>query len=284
MQLDLNNMAYRQFGGLEQIGSEERANADFLAGYVEKLFASNGLEIAKEDLRIVDWLNAPDRAPYANMANQLWQDLAPQIDPNRVGLVLMAHWMPDVHLGTSVTNYLMHIGNITDGIGFSLSECGTTAPFVALDWMNRYITRYPHKTGLLLVCDQRNLMYRSVVHDALDPVNIGCLIQMSNTRGLHFVGLERSQSEYGTSNLLHRAAERFGMNPARTTLVGSTLPDLPRFADRIEACPRQLCAAPFVAIAEAGQRNTDYLILTETEGQLLVCGLTQYPTEITCAH
>lgn len=273
MQLDLDQMVYGQFGSLDPITQEDRANSGFLTDYVERLFASNGRVIRPDEIRVKEWLDAPDRASYASMAGALWRDMQPRIDPDDVGLVLMANWMPDLHLGTSVTNYLMHVGQMTSSIGFSLSECGTAAPFVALEWMDRYLRVHPGKSGLLLICDQRNLMYRVPEIEARAPVNAACLLEVSGRSGLGFAGIKRADPGVDRAGFASEAARALGLEPRHTCLVAAT--PVAGFAETIAPDPRQMCAAPFIALAERGPVRRDVLILDESQDQTLACALTR---------
>src|SRR5260370_40721871 len=102
------------------------------------------------------------------MAEALLTRLARNAVLTDVDFVLLAHWLPDLHLGSSVTNFAMHHLGLGKAFGFAISDRGLSAPFFALDCIDKYL-RSGRNKARLLVMDQTHLLYKSGLTAALMP-------------------------------------------------------------------------------------------------------------------
>ncbi|MET2973478.1 hypothetical protein, partial [Vibrio harveyi] len=108
---------------------------------------------------------------FSSMIDTLLSRLTESADIQDVNTVLMAHWTPDLHLGTSVVNHAIHRLNLNeDCFGLAISDRGLSAPLFALACLERYLDQTDEE-ALLLIADQKNLLYKSPLMTRLSPCN-----------------------------------------------------------------------------------------------------------------
>ncbi|QBF29667.1 hypothetical protein [Thalassococcus sp. S3] len=268
LHLDPRTLVSGEFGCLEPAQPEWLDQYDYWEDFNARFFQSNGAEYHPDrHSNVQSWLTAPDRAPYAAMADVLLTELQGRADLGDVDLVLMAHWMPDVHLGTSVTNFALHKLGLENGFGFAISDRGRSAPLFALQCAARYL-RDGRKKALLMVMDQKHLLYRSDVVDAVQPSNSGSVmvLEAAGQGGLAYVGYER-RTGIGAADTARTVAEictEYGLDRAAVTVIAD--PDLTEALAKDgpvrQQTPRKLCSAPFAALAEAGSTIGNVMLLT----------------------
>ena len=274
--LNVEHIVWERFGCLEPCQSRWLDDLSYWEDYTAAFFRSNGRAYRPEDSNVKGWLEAADRAPVVRMAELLLSRLAAQTILNDVEFVLFAHWLPDLHLGTSVTNFAMHHLGLRTAFGFAISDRGLAAPFVALDCIDKYL-RSGRGKALLMVMDQKHLLYHSPVRASLTPDNNACIMLLARpvTPGLTYLGYRRlvlpsPSSVYhtclaimGSLSLAHHTTTIITSDPLIASL---TLPAHTVTADR-----HLVCAAPFAALSDILAPNRDYLLLTR-DGQA-VCGV-----------
>lgn len=264
--LNTRHIVWDEFGGLEAPRDEWRAQFAYWEDYVEKFFHSNGMAWDPADSNVESWLMSEDRAPFAGMVDQLLPRLAARTGLDKTDAILFAHWLPDLHLGTSVTNFAMHKLGLTDCFGFAISDRGLSAPFFAFDSLYKYLLN-GRRRGLLIVADQKHVMYKSDLVQRLAPANAACVIQIdtANDAGLRYAGYCRHVMSEDETEAAALAAilSALHMNPARSCLVGpeSLLEDAVAGPDRIVTQDRLVCSAPFAALCEAQDMTRSYLLL-----------------------
>jgi hypothetical protein len=274
--LDVERIVWQRFGCLEPSQPEWLHDLAYWEDYAAAFFRSNGRTYGPERSNVRGWLEAADRAPFVRMADVLLTRLASQADLRDVDFVLFAHWLPDLHLGTSVTNFAMHRLGLRTAFGFAISDRGLAAPFVAFDCIDRFLQDEGRK-ALLMIMDQKHLLYRSRARETLDPDNNACMLLLARrpTRGFAYLGYRRLVLEKGSS--MHQTCrallDAFSLRGRSTTIVTAD-PLLASFglSDRTVMADRRLvCAAPFAALAEARAPGRDCLLLAR-DGQA-VCGV-----------
>jgi hypothetical protein len=265
--LSLQQVVWDRFDCLEPCQPSWLDELPYWEDYTAAFFRSNGLEYRAEDSNVKGWLEARDRAPFVRMAEVLLTRLATNTVLNDVDFVLLAHWLPDLHLGSSVTNFAMHHLGLDEAFGFAISDRGLSAPFFALDCIDRYL-RGGRNKALLMVMDQKHLLYKSRLTEALMPANNACvmLLERRNGPGLVYLGYRRhvlaspaclAQECLGLFHSLSLRREATTIIASDGLFAGLSLPGQIRKAD-----PRLVCAAPFVELSESLVPNRDYLLLT----------------------
>jgi hypothetical protein len=210
------------------------------------------------------------------MAEVLLTRLATNTVLNDVDFVLLAHWLPDLHLGSSVTNFAMHHLGLDNAFGFAISDRGLSAPLFALECIDKYL-RGGRKKALLMVMDQKHLLYKSDLTQALNPNNTACvmLLERRNGPGLAYLGYRRhvvtspaclAQECLALFDTLSLRREVTTIIASDGLFAGLGLPGHIRKAD-----PRLVCAAPFIELSETRVPNRDYLLLTRDAHA--ICGV-----------
>lgn len=266
MYVDTKQIVWDEFGGLEAPQPEWSEQFAYWEDYVRKFFRSNGMDFADGDSNVEPWLMSQDRAPFAEMVRALLPRLAEQGDLSATDAILFAHWLPDLHLGTSVTNFAMHQLGLTDCFGFAISDRGLSAPFFAFDALYKYLSN-GRKRGLLMIADQKHVMYKSDLVAALDPKNAACVVVLDTTRdaGLRYAGYARHTRPAGETPAVSIATvlAQLGLDAGQTRLIGPAellQPDV-ACADHILCDTRLICSAPFAAFAQSDAPHLNHLLL-----------------------
>ena len=260
--VDPAHIVWDVFDCLEPPREEWREQFAYWEDYVEKFFRSNGMDWDPADSNVEAWLMAPDRAPFAAMVDALLPRLAERTALGGTDAILLAHWLPDLHLGTSVTNFAMHRLGLEDCFGLAVSDRGLSAPFFAFDCLVKYLAA-GRRRGLLVVTDQKHLMYRSDLVRRLEPLNSACILalDLEAREGLRYAGYARADAPPEGAPLapvVEGLRERLGLSPD-TVPIGP--PDLA--PGGVETDGRLVCSAPFAALAEAARTEprADRLLL-----------------------
>lgn len=251
MALKLEYLDSRVFASLEPFDPAWLAERDDWERYTQALFRANGLPWQPNDSNVDQWLQAPDRASFLHMAGELLPELQAGRDLSRVALVIVAHWTPDLHLGTSVSNFLLHELGLTKALGFAISERGLSAPLFAVDCAARYLQL--GQQALVLVVDQKHLLYRSPAFDPSAVSNSASVLLLEQSdHGLPLTGYRRQLRGQGESfaHSLGLLLAQVPEWPARATLVAdpATLAASGWTGPRRATDPARLCSAPFAAL------------------------------------
>jgi hypothetical protein len=274
--LNLTHIVWDRFGCLEPWQQSWNDQRSYWEDYTAAFFRSNGTEYRFADSNVSEWMGAADRAPFVKMAEALLERLRNRTLLHDLDMLLLAHWLPDLHLGSSVTNLAMHHLGLSNACGFAISDRGLSAPLFALDCIAKYL-RDSRRKALLMVMDQKHLLYKSRLKDAVMPDNSACLMLLERRRGpgLVYLGYRRhivrsSESLFAQClELLDSLSLRRNM----TTIITSDhqVASIRGSARVATADPHLVCAAPFVALAENPEANRDYLLLTR--GDQCLCGV-----------
>jgi hypothetical protein len=276
MHLDPSTIVWDRFGGLEPADPAWSGDRAYWEEFTAAFFAANGRDYdTARDSNVDAWITASDRAPFSDMTEALLKRLSQQMPLGDVEMVLLAHWLPDLHLGSSVTNFAMHHLGLDDCTGFAISDRGLSAPFFALDCLDRCLKGGTGK-ALLLVMDQKNLLYRSPSVEAINPANAAAAILLTREppegRSLCFAGYRRivGCSDEAVAETVADARQAFGLREDARIIAANDVPGLPD-ADIVMADTTLVCSAPFASLAEAGARDT--LLVLREEQALTVVGL-----------
>jgi len=243
--------------------------------YVQHFFAANGEPLSQENEQVNTWITSNERAAFSDMVATLLPYLAPVVQPQRVKTVLMAHWTPDLHMGSSVVNLAIHQLGLTDCLALAISDRGPDAALFALDGLSDCL-QGKAEDGLLLIAEQKSLMYFSPLMARLQPENNACLCLVNTQqRGLRYLGYQRLKTSADFSEAILQSVEHFGFTRERLTLIGpqNCLASLPEGFTSLAVNPCLLCAAPFVALGQNWQPGRDYLLMSEHNGRISLCGL-----------
>ena len=277
--VDTNQIVWDSFGELEPPQPEWRDQIEYWQDYLEKFFHSNGMTYDPADDNIEQWLLADDRAPFSLMVRELLPRLPEDAGLDDTDAVLLAHWLPDLHMGTSVTNFVMHELGLKDCFGFAISDRGLSAPFFAFDTLYKSL-RAQKRKGLLVIADQKHLLYKSDMVSKLNPRNAATVVRMDldNTNGFAYCGYQRvARQDVDTARAaIDTAIAGFALPTENVSLIGpKSLLDAAEVAQaaRIDTEESLICSAPFAAFAEVSDMSRDYVLLCEDERHITALGL-----------
>lgn len=275
--LSLRHFVWERFNSLDPFQPHWMDELPYWEDYTSAFLRSNGSECRSQDCNVKEWIQAEDRAPFIKMAQVLLSRLVDQTCLTDVDFVLLAHWLPDLHLGTSVTNYAMHHLGLSSGFGFAISDRGLSAPFFALECIDKYL-RDGRRKALLMVMDQKHLLYKSDLKGSLNPDNSACIMVLERQigPGLHYLGYRRAglpSTDCLTQHCLSML-QTLALRIQQTTIITSDrlTADLDLPACIIQADPHLICSAPFVGLFQSLAPNRDYLLLTRDRHSLYGVG------------
>ncbi|MCX2941968.1 hypothetical protein ORG37_02430 [Rahnella perminowiae] len=273
--LDPADIVSRSFHHTEVPQPEWEEDIPHWRSYVQHFFAASGETLSAEDEQVNAWISSNERAAFSDMVAALLPDLAPVVQPQRVKTVLMAHWTPDLHMGSSVVNLAIHQLGLAHCLALAISDRGPDAGLFALDGLSDCL-RGKDEDGLLLIAEQKNLMYFSPLMAHLKPENNACICLVNTQqRGLRYLGYQRLTPSADLNTDILKSVAHFGLSLEQLTLIGPArcLAALPAGCTSFAVNPHLLCAAPFVALGEIFQPGRDYLLMSEHDGQISLCGL-----------
>lgn len=273
--LSVNKIVWSRFDGLETPPAYSDEDIRYWDNYTAALFRSNGMAYTSAHSNVKECLRAQDRTPFVGIAEALLKRLTDCAVLDDVDFIVLAHWLPDLHLGSSVTNFAMYHLGLKSAFGFAISDRGLSAPLFALDCIDKYL-RDDRRKALLMVMDQKYLLYKSRLSDSVKPDNCGCvmLLERCSTPQLSYLGYRRMalpRAESLPDNCRSMFAS-LSLQRDTTTMITAD-PQLASLAPAqvVLADARLVCAAPFAALSEAVAPNRDYLVMTRDSNCL--CGV-----------
>ena len=254
MHIAPNSLIHATFTGLEPVDPAWQNDHAYWEEFNASFFAANGMAYdAAINSNVATWVSAKDRAPFAAMAEALLVQLRTRVDLTDVSTVFLAHWLPDVHLGTSVTNYVMHALGLENAFGLAFSDRGVSAPLYALDTIAKVLDNKGGK-ALLLVMDQRNFLYRTPELDALELTNsASAMVLDMSPKGMGYQGYARRDVVPGCdlTPVLRDVAASLGIDAEAATFVVSSDHIARVQGLKISASnPAHVCAAPFAVLQD----------------------------------
>ncbi|MEP3300176.1 MAG: hypothetical protein ABJO27_27450 [Pseudoruegeria sp.] len=285
---DVTHLVSGDFDCLEPADPAWLDQEDYWEDFNNRFFKSNGrVYDAAQDSNVKTWLTASDRAPFSAMADRLIDTLSERVDLTDVDLVLLAHWMPDLHLGTSVTNFAQHKLSIDDGLGFAVSDRGPSAPLFAIDMAARYLEKGKRK-ALVMTMDQKHLLYRTPLVDQMRPRNAGAilLLEAGGSGGLQYGGYTRAANipQTDVADYITQVCIDAGLDRKDVTIIAA--PDLVvHLASDGPVAPYEmdrLCAGPFAALAELQALKGSVVLVTYYNGELVTVLLQVTPALEAC--
>ncbi|OSM98823.1 hypothetical protein [Lonsdalea populi] len=266
LSLHPRHIIWNTFGELEPFNPAWLDEVEHWEDYIAAFFQSNGLPWDAAQSHVVECITAEDKAPFVRMMDQLLPSLQQVTDCRDVDAVMLAHWTPDLHLGTSVVNHVIHQLNLSEqSFALAISDRGLSAPLFAFDALHRYL-RHGARRGLLLIADQKHLLYRSPLMETLAPHNSACIVAVNrDDEGWRYLGYQRSAlNASGLATHCEGIKHLFGLADNYHLVASPTLLSLlPAHDSPVPADDRLLCTSLFAALAQGDTRHDHLLLLQE---------------------
>ncbi|MCI4002640.1 hypothetical protein [Dickeya dianthicola] len=277
--LDPRSILHRRFASPASMPRQAISPAQeyYWHSYATRFFASNGLDWHERMANLQCSSRTSDLTSFINMIGQLLPVYRARNDLSHIDSVLMAHWTPDLHLGSSVINYVIESLRLPACLALTISDRGPDAALFALSSIANCQQEDNHDS-LLLIADQSNLPYHSTLLESLAPENNACLFSVScHEQPLRYRGFcRRPQPTADTlAPTVAQLCQHFALRQDRLCVVAEPLllAALPPTLTGIVANPHLVCAAPFVALAEHYQPGRDYLLLVHYQDTLSAVAL-----------
>ncbi|QXH58099.1 hypothetical protein [Pseudomonas maumuensis] len=179
--LTVSHILWRQFARRTDTPAVDDEQLKIVTDFVNAFFHSQGHEGQAQDLHAARWYAAQQQS-FRTMLTRLLGELAHQAQLDDLDLVLLAHWTPDVEVGCSVTNAIIHEAGARDAFGIAISDHGLSSAFLGLQVIEDYLgdsDRDGHgKKALLLIADQDAIMYESPSLARFNPVASACIVML----------------------------------------------------------------------------------------------------------
>ncbi|WP_042873524.1 hypothetical protein [Dickeya poaceiphila] len=277
--LDPRSILHRSFTSSASMPRQAISPAQeyYWHSYASRFFARNGLDWHERLVNLQCSSQTSDLTSFINMIGQLLPVYQAGNDLSHIDSVLMAHWTPDLHLGSSVINYVIETLRLPACLALTIRDRGPDAALFALSSIANCQQEDNHDS-LLLIADQSSLPYQSSLLESIAPENNACLFSVCcHERSLRYQGFCRRP--HTAANMLMQSVtelcQRFALRQDRLHIVAEPLllTSLPSSIAGITTNPHLVCAAPFVALAENYQSGCDYLLLVHYQDMLSAVAL-----------
>ena len=186
LQFATSHLLWRPFDRQHEGPGADAAQLKIVTDFVNGFFRSHGHPGQAQDVHAARWYASQHQA-FRVMLTQLVGELENQARLDNLDLVVLAHWTPDVEVGCSVTNAIIHQTGCRDAFGMAISDHGLSSAFFALQVIEDYLddnNRGRHeKKALLLIADQNAIMYDSPTLARFNPVASACVVMLHSRSG-----------------------------------------------------------------------------------------------------
>ncbi|MFF4016205.1 hypothetical protein [Streptomyces sp. NPDC001843] len=214
---------------------------------------------------------------FAGMAAALLADLAPE--PTEIDLAVVAHATPDLDCRLAAVTCLSEVIPGRPRV-FTVADCGSAAPFVALELAGRYVRRHGYRSAAVFVLDQATLPYETGQYLAGDA---GAALLLTADGAAGELSLRRTSgvASQDVRDLVRDLLDDLGCGPAAPVVLGPAVDaarDLPGHTGRLVRAPAGLPASGALSVLAGEARrmphDDDRLALVDHDpqtGELSVC-------------
>lgn len=236
-----SHIVWRQFEKPTTTPAVDDAQLKLVKDFVNGFFHSHGHVGQAQDAHAFRWYAAQNQA-FQVMLKQLVGELASQALLKDLDLVVLAHWTPDVEVGCSVTNAIIHETGAHDAFGIALSDHGLSSTFLALQVIEDYLDdshrENREKKALLLIADQDAIMYDCPGLARFNPAASACVVLLRS------VPSERAGGQPGSIAFKHYRKVPF---PATRQALDALLLTLAMFTPSEDRLPLLILTTPVFA-------------------------------------
>ncbi|WP_248751771.1 hypothetical protein [Pseudomonas sp. MWU15-20650] len=181
-----SHILWRQFGRQNDAFAADAGQLKIVTDFVNGFFRSHAHPGHAQDFHATRWYASQHQA-FRVMLKQLIGELQNQTRLDDLDLLVLAHWTPDVEVGCSVTNALIHQSGCHDAFGIAISDHGLSSTFLALQVIEDYLDDSDRagrgKKALLLIADQDAILYDSPSLARFNPAPSACVVMLHNRPG-----------------------------------------------------------------------------------------------------
>ncbi len=236
-----SHILWRQFERKNDAPAVDDGQLKIVKDFVNAFFHSHGHTGQAQDFHALRWY-AAQNLTFRTMLKQLVGELANQARLDDLDLVVLAHWTPDVEVGCSVTNAIIHETGSHDAFGIAISDHGLSSTFLALQVIEDYLGDMDcgghGKKALLMIADQDAIMYDSPSLARFNPAASACVVMLRSLPGEHAGG------HPGSIAFKHYRKVPF---PATHQALGALLVTLDMFTSREDRMPLLILTTPCFA-------------------------------------
>lgn len=175
---------WRQFERQNDAPAVDAEQLTLVKDFVKGFYRSHGHPGQASHTLALGWYAAQDQA-FRIMLKELVGELGSQVPLHDLDLLVLAHWTPDVEVGCSVTNAIIHQVGCHDAFGMAISDHGLSSPFLGLQVIEDYLDDKDRgggeKKALLLIADQNAIMYDSPGLTRFSPVASACVVLLRSS-------------------------------------------------------------------------------------------------------
>ncbi|MEX5592630.1 hypothetical protein [Pseudomonas orientalis] len=282
---------WRQFARHADAPAPNDAQLQLVTDFVNGFFRSHGREEQAQECHVQRWYASQNQA-FRVMLEPLVAELQQQVRLDDLDLLVLSHWTPDVEVGCSVTNAIIHQTGCHDAFGIAISDHGLSAAFLALQVIEDYFDDKDlggqGKKALLLIADQDAILYDSPTLARLNPEPSACVVLLRSrpaapasepAAGITFKRYRKVAlpTTPGALDTLLPALAMFTATEDELPLLILTTPALAetlrarRIAHHIACWDESfLSCAPWVRLAQLAPTHQRILLLLP-EGEYLTC-------------
>lgn len=252
LQFSTSDLLWRQFETQNDAPAADGGQLKLVTDFVNGFFHSHGHPPQAQDVHASRWY-ASQKQTFRVMLKQLVAELANQARLDDLDLVVLAHWTPDVEVGCSVTNAIIHETGCHDAFGIAISDHGLSSTFLALQVIEDYLDDRGRssrgKKALLLIADQDAILYDSPSLARLNPEASACVVM------LHSVSGEHASGQPGSIVFKHYRKIPF---PSTRQVLNTLLDTLDMFTREEDSLPLLILTTPAFAgqLRRHGQLST----------------------------
>ncbi|WP_300628272.1 hypothetical protein [Pseudomonas sp.] len=287
------HIRWRQFERQADAPAPNDAQLQLVTDFVNGFFHSHGREEQAQECHARRWYASQNQA-FRVMLEQLVAELQHRVRLDDLNLLVLSHWTPDVEVGCSVTNAIIHQTGCDDAFGIAISDHGLSGALLALEVIEDYLDDKDlggqGKKALLLIADQDAILYDSPALARLNPEPSACVLMLRSLPDAHAAkpptGITFKHYRRGAMPTTPEALDALLPALAMFTSVEDVLPLLilttPAFAEtlrqhkqlsahRIESWDESfLSCAPWVRLAQLAPTHQRILLMLP-QGEYLTC-------------
>lgn len=181
LEFTTSHIRWRQFERQDDAPAPDGAQMKLVTDFVNGFFDSHGRKERAQEQHARRWYASQNQA-FRVMLKQVVAALQNQVRLDDLDLLVLTHWTPDVEVGCSVTNAIIHETGCHDAFGIAISDHGLSSPFLALQVIEDYLDDGNHsdreKKALLLIADQDAILYDSPALARLNPEPSACVVML----------------------------------------------------------------------------------------------------------